>query len=63
MLKIQNDEGETLFEVKDDATRPKKVCPKCEQVGEDKPGEHPCPECGRNLLHEEDLEEEEGDEN
>jgi len=60
MLKIQNNKGETMFEVKDGATKPQKVndfCDKCKQVGDGKPGEHPCPVCGRNILHDEDLEE------
>lgn len=64
MIKIQDEKGETLFVVKDDATRPERViqdnevCPKCKQSGENKPGEYVCPMCGRNLLHNEDVEEE-----
>lgn len=64
MLKLQNDKGETVFEIKDDSTRPEKVedtkpCPKCHQSGEGKYGEYPCGECGRNLLWEEDAPEKE----
>jgi hypothetical protein len=70
MLKFQNNEGETVFELKDDASKPKKCddcedckcvkapCDKCNQT-EDKTGEYPCPECGRSLLHDEDQPEEE----
>jgi Zn finger protein HypA/HybF involved in hydrogenase expression len=60
MLKIQNNKGDTVFVVKDDATKPEATlvdyCSKCKQSGEGKPGEYPCPKCGRNLLHDEDLE-------
>jgi len=67
MIKIQNDKGETLFEVKDDFVKPRKivqsvvedettVCVACKQVGPNKPGEYICPKCNRNLLHYEDLE-------
>ena len=63
MIKFQNDEGEILFEIKDDECKPTYVgdeenCPKCHQAGEGKSGVHPCPLCGRNLLHDEDKEEE-----
>ena len=49
MIKIQNQDGETVFVVKDDATRPERViedvttenevCSKCKQSGEGKCGE------------------------
>jgi hypothetical protein len=70
MIKIQNKKGETVFVVKDDATKPERMtdekwvledeeaCPKCKQKGKNKKGEYPCPLCKRNLLHDEDLEEE-----
>jgi hypothetical protein len=62
MIKIQNQDGETMFVVKDDATKPERVvedeevCPKCKQSGENKYGEYPCPVCGRNLLWDEEEE-------
>lgn len=63
MLKLQNQKGETVFEVKDFATKPEAVqdtqpCSKCHQSGEGKTGEYPCPKCGRNLLWDEDEPEE-----
>ena len=68
MIKIQDEKGETVFVVKDDATKPERVedkgfgqeidfCDKCKQSGPNKPGEYPCPVCKRNLLHDEDLKE------
>jgi rRNA maturation endonuclease Nob1 len=65
MLKLQNKNGETIFQVQDNASKPEKVidwnteCVKCHQSGEGKPGEYPCPLCGRNLLWDDNLEEEE----
>lgn len=63
MIKLQNKKGETVFEIKDDATKPEQVqdmkpCSKCHQSGEGKPGTYPCPVCGRNLLWDEDEPEE-----
>jgi Zn finger protein HypA/HybF involved in hydrogenase expression len=61
MIKIQNKKGDTIFKVEDDATKPERVkdeCPKCHQSGDNKPGEVPCPDCGRNILHDDDYEEE-----
>lgn len=65
MLKIQNEKGETVFVVEDEAIKPRRVielkddrpCSKCKQSGPGKTGEYPCPVCGRNLLHDEDANE------
>jgi len=57
MLKFKNKQGSTVFKIKDDDSKPKRVedvCPKCQQSGDPEEGEFLCSMCGRPIECEEE---------